>query len=78
MSLHGLVLGIGKDVLLDVDHINGDKLDNRRQSLRFVTRKQNIAFKCPSKRSTSGFKKEYKTCRGNFEAKYTWHRNGRV
>lgn len=37
--LHRVVLGAVKGQ--NVDHINRDKLDNRRENLRFVTRSQN-------------------------------------
>lgn len=38
--LHQLILG--KKEGYEIDHINHDKLDNRKQNLRFVTRSQNM------------------------------------
>lgn len=39
-----------------IDHVNGDKLDNRRRNLRFATRSQNAMNKGKPKNNTSGFK----------------------
>lgn len=41
ISIHRTILDAPKG--LDVDHINGDTLDNRRANLRLATRSQNVA-----------------------------------
>lgn len=40
----------------DTDHLNRDKLDNRRENLRVCTRSQNSVNKGIQKNSTTGFK----------------------
>jgi len=40
-ALHRVVMGCTPGDGLVVDHVNGDRLDNRRENLRFVTTAQN-------------------------------------
>ena len=41
---------------MDVDHINGDTVDNSRANLRVSTRSDNMCNQGPSRASTSGYK----------------------
>lgn len=45
--LHRLILGLEPHNPLQCDHINGERLDNRRENLRIVTYEQNMQNKKP-------------------------------
>jgi len=47
---------MGLDLSNEIDHINGDKLDNRRENLRSATRSQNKMNSGKPKNNTSGYK----------------------
>jgi hypothetical protein len=51
--MHQFVLG-GRRVGFDIDHINGNGLDNRKQNLRFCASVDNMRNKWVSSRNTSG------------------------
>lgn len=57
ISMHGLVLGF-KDGFV-IDHINNNKLDNRKENLRFITNRQNIRRRGKQKNSKTGYKGVY-------------------
>jgi len=54
MYLHRLILNAPNE--LEVDHINGNSLDNRTSNLRFATRSLNEANKGKPAHNTSGYK----------------------
>jgi len=54
LSIHRVVMNAPKG--FDVDHINGDPLDNRKENLRICTRSQNCQNKSVRADSKSGFK----------------------
>lgn len=56
VSMHRMVMGLCSDNPLEVDHINHDTLDNRKQNLRIVTRQQNAMNSRPNKGSSSKYK----------------------
>lgn len=57
ISLHRLIMNIEKKEM--IDHISGDKLDNRRNNLRLCTNQQN-QFNSKSKGGKSKYKGVYK------------------
>lgn len=58
--LHRAVLRLAKGDPMQADHINGDKLDNRRCNLRACTQQQNILNRPANSTSKSGVKGVYR------------------
>lgn len=53
-SMHRLIMNAPRD--MEVDHINGDTLDNRRKNLRLATVKQNRMNRSKHKITSSQYK----------------------
>jgi hypothetical protein len=54
IMMHRLIMNTPEG--MDTDHINGDKLDNRRENLRVCTRSQNMQNTTRRSDNTSGYK----------------------
>lgn len=52
--LHRLIMNSPKD--LQIDHINGNRLDNRKENLRVCTKSQNAMNSKLARTNTSGYK----------------------
>lgn len=69
IPLHRLIMGVeDKKTKINIDHINGNVLDNRKCNLRFATQMQNCwnrRLKCTNTSGVTGVRREHK---GN-----TWH-----
>jgi hypothetical protein len=68
--LHRLIWIYHYGSLFDfIDHINGDKTDNRIENLREATNQQNTWNRGKSKSNTTGYKNVYLTSSGKYNAR---------
>ena len=58
VSMHRFIMNV-TDTIVEVDHINHNKLDNRKCNLRIATKSQNQANARIQSNNTSGFKGVY-------------------
>lgn len=79
IAMHRVIMGLTFGDPLQVDHINRDTLDNRRENLRYATTAQNQQNKCASRGSTSSYRgvswntaKQRWVAQVKFERKVTW------
>jgi hypothetical protein len=67
LSMHRLVLGLPPGRYPEVDHINRDKLDNRKGNLRLATRGQNNS-NAVRKKGKNKYRGVYQVSRNSFKA----------
>lgn len=59
VSMHRMILNTPKG--METDHINGDRLDNRRENIRVCTKAQNLRNVAKRTNNSSGMKGVYKS-----------------
>jgi hypothetical protein len=64
-----IILGQKPDYARVYDHVSGDRLDNRKSNLRFVTWAANNANRSGKARSNTGIRGIHKTKEGHYQAK---------
>jgi hypothetical protein len=69
VSMHRLIMDFPND---EVDHINGDGLDNRRENLRLCSHSQNLCNQGSTENSSSQFKGVYRSKRGRWRAELNY------
>lgn len=67
-AMHRLIVGLATGSGKAVDHINGNKLDNRRANLRICTIAENTRNSAKSRNNKSGFKGVCTAPRGKWRA----------
>lgn len=73
--MHRLIVG-DVDKSLHIDHINGDKLDNRKDNLRVTTPSQNAMNRGSQSNNSSGYKGViYDKARGKWRAEICFRGN---
>lgn len=70
-NLHRLILGLNPCDVRNVDHVDGDKLNNRRKNLRICTHLENMKNTRLKKSNTTGLKGVSKTASGRWRARIT-------
>tara|TARA_Y100001973_G_scaffold79010_1_gene116069 strand:- start:954 stop:1565 length:612 start_codon:yes stop_codon:yes gene_type:complete len=74
-SMHRVIMDPPKG--MDIDHINGDTLDNRKENLRICTRSQNAQNKKLRRDSASGYKGVHEQKKPS-KRKYVSKKTGKV
>jgi hypothetical protein len=56
VAMHRLIMGLARGDRREVDHINGNTLDNRRHNLRICDHRENVRNRRLGRDNTSGYK----------------------
>ena len=73
LPLHHLIIGRIRGDPRDVDHINRNTLDNRKENLRFATKAQNRWNQGMFKNNTTGYKGVSRYRENQYRATFRWN-----